>query len=72
MNVPTLTPDQLDDQYSILKKVVWSGVETGRIDKEVWDATVEEAKQKGWLDGPYNFEELEKKFPEGWAPDVLA
>ena len=68
MNVPTLTPDQLDDQYSILKKVVWSGVETGRIDKEVWDATVEEAKQKGWLDGPYIFEELEKKFPEGWAP----
>lgn len=68
VNVPSMTPDQLDDQYSVLKPIIWKSIETSKPDKDVWDATMIEAEEKGWLEGPLRWDELERRFPEGWAP----
>lgn len=35
---------------------------------ELWSITAEEAHDKGWLQGPFTWDELEHKFSSAWIP----
>ena len=62
VNVPTMSVEQLDGESRVLKAMLWDKVAKGQFDKDTWDATMEEAGDKSWLDGPYSWDELENMF----------
>ena len=59
---------QLDAEYAILKPLLWKKIGNAEASGEVWAATIEEAEEKHWLEGPYSWEELESKFGKDWVP----
>ena len=67
----SLSEDELIKQSLHLKPALWAKVRNSPsvgLDQELWDLTMEEVKQKRWLDGPYSFEELECMFNGVWNP----
>ena len=67
----TLSEHELIKQSRHLKPALWSKVSKsseGEHDSGLWELTMEEVKQKRWLDGPYSFEELECMFEGIWNP----
>ena len=68
VNIPTMSVNQLDEESPILKPVLWDKVAKGDFDEDTWNATVEEATEKSWLDGPYSWEQLEDMFKGEWTP----
>ena len=68
VNVPTMSVEQLDGESRVLKAMLWDKVAKGQFDKDTWDATMEEAGDKSWLDGPYSWGELENMFGGAWTP----
>eukprot|EP00434_Breviolum_minutum_P016188 symbB.v1.2.014264.t1/scaffold1033.1/size247163/2 len=67
-NLPTMSVSQLDGLRDVLKQTLWSKIEKGEHCEKTWDATVLEAKEKGWLVGPLSWSEVEKKFSGDWTP----
>ena len=68
VNIPTMSVAQLDEESRILKPMLWDKVAKGEFDEDTWNATVEEATQKSWLDGPHSWEQLEEMFDGDWTP----
>ena len=68
VNIPTMSVAQLDEESRILKPMLWDKVAKGEFDVDTWNATVEEATQKSWLDGPHSWEQLEEMFDGEWTP----
>ena len=68
VNIPAMTVAQLDEESRVLKPMLWDKVSKGEFDEDTWNATVEEATEKSWLDGPYSWEQLEKMFDGEWTP----
>ena len=67
----SLTEDELVKQLKFLKPALWGKVQASpRMDyeEELWEATMQEMKQKHWLDGPYSKCELDVLFEEKWLP----
>ena len=67
-NLPTMSVSQLDGLGNALKQTLWNKIEKSQHCKETWDATVLEAKEKGWLVGPLSWSEVEKRFSGDWVP----
>lgn len=68
VNVPAMSVEQLDDRAAVLKEVLWNKVLEGPFDQETWNATLEEAEVKAWIDGPFSWDDLEAKFDGNWTP----
>ena len=68
VNIPTMSVAQLDEESRILKPMLWDKVAKGEFDEVTWNATVEEATQKSWLDGPHSWEQVEEMFNGEWTP----
>ena len=51
-NLPSMSVSQSDGLSSALKQTLWDKIEKSESCKDTWDATVIEAKEKGWLVGP--------------------
>ena len=67
----TLSRNELLQQAKFIKPALWKKIETGRreqYDEELWNITLDEVREKRWLDGPYSFEELEVMFDGVWLP----
>jgi hypothetical protein len=66
--LPTMTVEQLEESNSIIKMQLWDRISNAEADPEVWDITVKEAEDNGWLSAPMNFEQLEQKMGSNWVP----
>ena len=67
-NLPIMSVSQLDGLSSALKETLWNKIVNGEACKDTWDATVLEAKEKGWLIGPLSWDEIENEFSGDWVP----
>ncbi|CAE7745031.1 unnamed protein product [Symbiodinium sp. CCMP2592] len=45
-----------------------ASAEVDDLAREVWDSTQQEMLVKEWLTGPYSWDELQARHPEGWLP----
>ena len=68
VNVPSMSVTQLDSEMGITKQVLWEKIGKAPFDQGTWDATVEEVETKGWLQGPFSWDELEEMFKGDWVP----
>ena len=59
LNVPMMTVPQLDAQCKVMKDILWQKIGAGAFDAETWGATVLEAEEKSWLQGPFTWSQLE-------------
>ena len=67
----TLSRNELLQQAKFIKPALWKKIETGRreeFDEQLWNITMDEVREKRWLDGPYSFEEFEVMFDGVWLP----
>ena len=67
----SLTRSELFQHAKYLKPTLWAKVANSKLDDaacHIWNATQEELLDKGWLTGPYSWEELQARFPDGWLP----
>ena len=67
----SLTRSELFQHAKYLKPTLWAKVVNSKLDDaacHVWNATQEELLDKGWLTGPYSWEDLQARFPDGWLP----
>jgi len=67
----SLTEEELDKQLKFLKPAFWGKVQASPkmdYEEELWEATMQEMKQKHWLDGPYSKCELDILFEDNWLP----
>ena len=67
----SLTEEELDKQLKFLKPAFWGKVQASPkmdYEEELWEATMQEMKQKHWLDGPYSKCELDVLFEDNWLP----
>ena len=67
----SLTRSELFQHAKYLKPTLWAKVANSKLDDaacHVWNATQEELLDKGWLTGPYSWEDLQARFPDGWLP----
>ena len=67
----SLTEEELIKQLKFLKPALWGKVESGSsadYDEELWESTMQEMKEKHWLEGPYSRAELDVLFDEAWLP----
>lgn len=58
-------------QAKFIKPALWSKVAnqgTQPFSEELWRITLEECEDKGWLNGPFTWEQLENKFQGKWLP----
>ncbi|CAE7216565.1 pol [Symbiodinium sp. CCMP2592] len=67
----SMSVDELLDHAKFLKPALWgkvSGDASHPDDQELWDLTCAEADEKGWLHGPYTWEQLQNMFDSKWIP----
>eukprot|EP00435_Cladocopium_sp_Y103_P013398 s4340_g3.t1 len=67
----TLSEEDLTKQLRFLKPALWGKVQSSPpadYDNEIWDITMQEMRDKGWLEGPYSKKELDVLFQEQWLP----
>ena len=67
----SLTEEELVKQLKFLKPALWGKVQASPkmdYEEELWEATMQEMKQKHWLDGPYSKCELDVLFEDNWLP----
>eukprot|EP00438_Fugacium_kawagutii_P029267 Skav207045 [mRNA] locus=scaffold709:16974:19130:+ [translate_table: standard] len=67
----TLSADELENQLEFIKPALWNKMQSeqqAEYANELWEATMEEVTDKKWLEGPYNFDELEVMFNQHWLP----
>ncbi|CAE7218164.1 unnamed protein product [Symbiodinium sp. CCMP2592] len=66
-----MTRAELVQHAKFLKPALWAKVASAEVDdlaREVWDSTQQEMLVKEWLTGPYSWDELQARHPEGWLP----
>ena len=69
-------PKEMDEQDLLkkskyLKPAIWAKQHNQQLQEfshELWSITEEEAAEKGWLQGPLTWDELERKFGSAWIP----
>eukprot|EP00438_Fugacium_kawagutii_P013469 Skav231273 [mRNA] locus=scaffold2436:470175:474164:- [translate_table: standard] len=67
----TLSADELENQLEFIKPALWNKMQSEQqadYAHELWEATMEEVTDKKWLEGPYDFDELEVMFNHHWLP----
>ncbi|CAE7224116.1 unnamed protein product [Symbiodinium sp. CCMP2592] len=67
----SMSVDELLEHAKFLKPALWgkvSGDASHPDDQELWDLTCAEADEKGWLHGPYTWEQLQNMFDSKWIP----
>ncbi|CAE7258422.1 unnamed protein product [Symbiodinium sp. CCMP2456] len=67
----SLTRDELLQHSKFLRPALWAKVANSKLDdaaSHVWEATQMELVEKGWLTGPYSWDGLQERFPDGWLP----
>ncbi|CAE7298427.1 unnamed protein product [Symbiodinium sp. CCMP2592] len=67
----SMSVDELLEHAKFLKPALWgkvSGDASHPDDQELWDLTCAEADKKGWLHGPYTWEQLQNMFDSKWIP----
>ena len=67
----SLTEEELVKQLKFLKPALWGKVQASpKMDYEEdrWEATMQEMKEKHWLEGPYSKCELDVLFDDDWLP----
>ena len=68
---PTCGVDELMDRAKFVKPALWGKMKNEALQsfsQELWDITVAEHEQKGWLGPPMRFEQLEAAFQSKWLP----
>ena len=63
--------ESLMQQSDLTRRAIWVKVqeaETAEWSQPVWDMTMEEARSKHWLEGPYSEAELDSIFDGSWIP----
>ena len=73
---PNYKPQEMDveelmKKSKFLKPAIWakqSNQDGSDFAEDLWNITMEETLEKGWLEGPYDWNELEKKFNGAWLP----
>ncbi|CAE7654031.1 unnamed protein product [Symbiodinium sp. CCMP2592] len=66
-----MTRAELVQHAKFLRPALWAKVANAEVDdlaREVWDSTQQEMLVKEWLTGPYSWDELQARHPEGWLP----
>ncbi|CAE7218152.1 unnamed protein product [Symbiodinium sp. CCMP2592] len=66
-----MTRAELVQHAKFLRPALWAKVANAEVDdlaREVWDSTQQEMLAKEWLTGPYSWDELQARHPEGWLP----
>ena len=66
-----ISVQELFQQAKYLRPTLWgsiSNAESSEISQALWDITLEESLEKGWLEPPRSKEELDARFPQGWIP----
>ncbi|CAE7541257.1 unnamed protein product [Symbiodinium sp. CCMP2592] len=66
-----MTRAELVQHAKFLRPALWAKVSSAEVDdlaREVWDSTHQEMLVKEWLTGPYSWDELQARHPEGWLP----
>ena len=66
-----ISVQELFQQPKYLRPTLWgsiSNAESSEISQALWDITLEESLEKGWLEPPRSKEELDARFPLGWIP----
>ena len=67
----SLSEEELVKQAKFIKPALWGKIKAQtptENDRELWDTTMAEVRDKKWLQGPYSFEELEVMFNGQWLP----
>eukprot|EP00435_Cladocopium_sp_Y103_P058672 s441_g20.t1 len=67
----TLSEADLTKQLQFLKPALWGKVQAAQqtdFEQELWDITMQEMQEKGWLEGPYDKNELDVLFNDRWLP----
>jgi hypothetical protein len=67
----SLTEEDLVKQLKFLQPALWGKVQSGpraEYDQDLWDMTMQELTDKGWLEGPYSRDELDVLFEHQWLP----
>ena len=67
----SLTREELLQHAKFLRPALWAKVANSKLDEaasHVWEATQIELVEKGWLTGPYSWDNLQERFPGGWLP----
>ena len=68
---PSSRVEELMDRAKFVKPALWGKIRHEPLQsfsQELWDITVAEHEQKGWLGPPMRFEELEATFQSRWLP----
>ena len=67
----SLTEEELVKQLKFLKPALWGKVQASPkmdYEEDLWEATMQEMKEKHWLEGPYSKCELDVLFDDDWLP----
>ncbi|CAE7387257.1 unnamed protein product, partial [Symbiodinium sp. CCMP2456] len=64
------TEDELDSRAKFLRPALWGKIASSatQLDQELWQKTLAERDDKGWISGPYTYEELDGMFGPTWLP----
>ena len=65
------TEDELDSRAKFLRPALWGKIAssaTSEFEDELWQKTLDERDKKGWITGPYTYEELDRMFGPTWLP----
>ncbi|CAE7434723.1 unnamed protein product, partial [Symbiodinium sp. CCMP2456] len=66
-----MTIAELLDHAKFVRPALWgkvSGAKAREDDQELWDITCSEAGDRGWLHGPYDWDQLQQMFGSEWVP----
>ena len=66
--VPKITVQQLDDLSPFIGRQLWDRIGQAKSDSEVWDITLQESTDKGWLSEAMSFDQLDERFSGLWTP----
>ena len=67
----SLTREELLQHSKFLRPALWAKVSSTPLDdtaKCIWEATQQELIEKEWLAGPFSWDQLQARYPEGWLP----
>ncbi|CAK9004344.1 unnamed protein product, partial [Durusdinium trenchii] len=67
----TLSERELLSQSKHIKPALWGKISSApatEYQQDLWDITMQEVREKHWLQGPFSFEELEVMFDGVWMP----
>ena len=66
-----LGEDDLHAQGKFIRPSLWAKVAAAALDEdavELWEQTLKEASDSGWMEGPFTWDQLNSEYGESWIP----